>query len=284
MSERAIVTEDIGGQLATGTGAAEAVSHRPPGRPRLKALFVRVLAVVLMLLAWQLASWFLSEQFVPGPVSTFSELYTLAQAGELQEHFIATMNRVLIGFALAMVCGIVLGTIMGMSRIAEQLLDVGVVVTLTIPSLVYIIVAFMWFGLSETGSILAVAAATIPAITINVWSGVKAIDHGLLDMAKVFKTAPMRRTLLVVIPQVLPYVMAASRFGLGLVWKIVVFVELLGRPDGVGFMLNYSYQVFNMPAVFAWTLFFVVIMLAIELGILRPIEQRLFRWRPTNKS
>ncbi len=74
--------------------------------------------------------------------------------------------------------------------------------------------------------------------------------------------------------------MAAARFGLGIIWKVTVLVELLGRSDGVGYMLNYSFQMFNMADVFAWTMFFTLVMLAIELLILKPIERRLFLWRP----
>ena len=74
--------------------------------------------------------------------------------------------------------------------------------------------------------------------------------------------------------------MAASRFGLGIIWKVTVLVELLGRSDGIGYMLNYPFQMFNMADVFAWTIFFTIVMLVIELLILKPIERRMFLWRP----
>jgi len=102
----------------------------------------------------------------------------------------------------------------------------------------------------------------------------------LIDMARVFGASGWRRTARVVVPQVLPYLMAAARFGLGIIWKVTVLVELLGRSDGIGYMLNYSFQMFNMADVFAWTIFFTIVMLAIELAVLKPIERRLFLWRP----
>ena len=82
------------------------------------------------------------------------------------------------------------------------------------------------------------------------------------------------------LPQVMPYVMASLRMGLGIVWKIAVLVELIGRPSGVGFKLFYWYQLADMAQVLAWTLLFTLVMLAIELGILKQLEQRLFGWRP----
>jgi NitT/TauT family transport system permease protein len=169
---------------------------------------------------------------------------------------------------------------MGLYRRGEQTLDLWVMVGLTIPSLCYIIVSFMWLGLNERAAVLAIAWTTFPSIAINVWQGVKAVDQRLVDMARVFRASRWRRTVRVVLPQSLPFLMAAARFGLGVVWKVTVLVELLGRSDGIGYMLNYSFQMFDMADVFAWTLLFTLIMLAIELAVLKPVEARLFRWRP----
>jgi NitT/TauT family transport system permease protein len=190
------------------------------------------------------------------------------------------MIRMLASFAVAMAVGIVVGTVMGLYRRGEQTLDLWVMVGLTVPSLCYIIVSFMWLGLNERAAVLAIAWTTFPSIAINVWQGVKAVDQRLVDMARVFRASRWRRTVRVVLPQSLPFLMAAARFGLGVVWKVTVLVELLGRSDGIGYMLNYSFQMFDMADVFAWTLLFTLVMLAIELAVLKPVEARLFRWRP----
>jgi NitT/TauT family transport system permease protein len=169
---------------------------------------------------------------------------------------------------------------MGISRRGEQMLDLWVMAGLTVPSLCYVIISFLWLGLNDSAAIMAIAWTTFPSITINIWQGVKAIDQRLIDMARAFRASRRQRTLRVVLPQVLPYLMAATRFGLGVVWKVTVLVELLGRSDGIGYMLNYSFQMFNMVDVFAWTLSFTLFMVIVELGILKPLERKLFRWRP----
>jgi len=253
----------------------------PRRRPLLpEAYSIRIASLLALLLVWQLASYVVTEKYVPGPIPTFSALWSLGQSGQLLKHLDATLVRMLLSFALAMLIGLGVGTIMGLYRRAEQALDLLVMVGLTIPGLCYIIVSFMWLGLNERAAVLAITWTTFPAIAINIWQGVKAIDQRLIDMARVFGCPGWRRTTRVVIPQVLPYLMAAARFGLGIIWKVTVLVELLGRSDGVGYMLNYSFQMFNMADVFAWTIFFTLIMLVIELAILKPIERRLFLWRP----
>jgi NitT/TauT family transport system permease protein len=243
-------------------------------------LVIRLSSVALLLIAWQLLSVFVSPKYVPGPLSTFSAMTSHVASGAVLKHFTATMVRMLASFALAMVAGVVIGTLMGLYRRSEQMLDIWVMVGLTIPSLCYIIVSFMWLGLNDRAAVLAIAWTTFPSIAINIWQGVKAVDQRLIDMARVFRASSWRRTVRVVIPQVMPYLMAASRFGLGVVWKVTVLVELLGRSDGIGYMLNYSFQMFNMADVFAWTLFFTLVMLVVELAVLKPLETRLFRWRP----
>lgn len=250
------------------------------GRGYVEVLANRLASIGLALLVWQLVSSFVSPKFVPGPWPTFAALGRLFATGEVLGQLLATLQRMLAGFALAMVGGVLVGILMGLVRRAEQIFDLWVTVGLTIPSLCYIIVAFIWLGLNDQAAVLAIALTTFPSIAINVWQGVKAVDQRLIDMARVFRASSWRRTTRVVVPQVLPYLMAAGRFGLGIVWKVTVFVELLGRPNGIGYMLNYSFQMFNMTDVFAWTLFFTLVMVAIELAVLSPLERRLFRWRP----
>ncbi len=253
-------------------------AKRRRGAP--EGLVLRLASIALLLIAWQALSLLLSPKYVPGPLLTFSALAGHVASGEVLKHFTATMMRMVLSFALAMGAGVMIGTLMGLYRRGEQSLDLWVMVGLTIPSLCYIIVSFMWLGLNDRAAVLAIAWTTFPSIAINIWQGVKAIDQRLIDMARVFRASPWRRTVRVVIPQVLPYLMAAARFGLGVVWKVTVLVELLGRSDGIGYMLNFSFQMFNMADVFAWTLFFTLIMLLIELAVLKPLESRLFRWRP----
>lgn len=262
------------------TGTRGLKSGRRPAYQKFEGVYNRVLSLLVLVLLWQLVSMLISERYAPGPLLTLTALAETAASGALTKHFVATMVRMLSSFALAMAVGVVLGVIMGLYRRGEQFLDLGVMVMLTIPGLCYVIISFMWLGLNDRAAVLAIAWTTFPVITINLWQGVKAIDQRLTDMASVFRASRWRRTVRVVIPQVLPYVMAAARFALGVIWKVTVLVELLGRPDGVGYMLNHSFQMFQMANVFAWTLFFTFVMLSIELAVLKPLESRLFRWRP----
>ncbi|HRP98634.1 MAG TPA: ABC transporter permease subunit, partial [Rhodocyclaceae bacterium] len=81
------------------------------------------------------------------------------------------------------------------------------------------------------------------------------------------------------LPQLVPYLMAAARSGLSLIWKIVLVVELLGRSNGIGFQLNVFFQFFDIAGILAYTLVFAAVVLLVEAAAMRPLERRLTKWR-----
>jgi NitT/TauT family transport system permease protein len=241
---------------------------------------LKLLSLATAVIVWWGLSLTLPPEIFPGPIETARVLWGDIAGGGVWTDVAMTMLRVVGGLVLALLLGVPVGVIMGLSRRTEAVLDLWVMIGLTIPSLCYTIMAFMWFGLNDAAAIIAIAVTAAPSITINIWEGVKNIDTRLVAMARVFEAS--RPTILrrVLLPQIFPYVMASARFGLGIIWKITVLVELIGRPNGVGFKLFYWYQLADMRQVLAWTLLFTIIMLLIELLILKPIERRLFAWRP----
>ena len=99
-------------------------------------------------------------------------------------------------------------------------------------------------------------------------------------MATVFSLPRWSRFRHVILPQLAPYIAAAARSGLSLVWKIVLVAELLGRSNGVGFQIGVAFQLFDIPLLLAYSLSFTAIVLVIETVLVQPLESRLFRWRP----
>jgi NitT/TauT family transport system permease protein len=249
------------------------------GSPRSDGAPHRLIAATGLILVWFMLSLLVPARLVPSPwqtalamVENFSTRAGLSQVA-------ITLFRISVGFVLSLLIGVVVGGLMGLSRRVERTLDIWIVAALTIPGLVYTILALMWFGLSEFAAIFAIVVTAYPAMTINIWEGVKAIDMKLVEMARVFNAPPAGRFARVVLPQILPYVFASARVGLGSIWKVTVIVELLGMSSGVGYMLHYWFQLYDMRQVFAWTMTFVLIILFIELVVITRIERRLFGWR-----
>jgi len=132
----------------------------------------------------------------------------------------------------------------------------------------------------KLAAVLAVAVNKLPNAVVTVREGARALDAGLDEMAQVFALPRWKALRHVVLPQLAPYVAAAARSGLSLVWKIVLIVELLGRPNGVGFEIGVAFQLFDVTRILAYALAFIAVMLAIETFLVQPFERHVARWRP----
>ena len=219
-------------------------------------------------------------RLLPSPMSTVTEAVRLITDGTFFFHMFQSLRRVFVGATVAMIFSIAVGIYMGTVRMGEHFFQPLVVLGLTIPGLMWALIAVMLFGINEFASYFAVAVTTFPMLVINIWAGVKSLDKELMDMSHVFHFTKSMKITQVILPQLVSNIFAATRYGLGLAWKVVVVVEMFGTSNGVGYQVMKSYQVFNMEGVIAWTLTFVVAMIVIEYGIINLAERRLTAWRP----
>src|SRR6266403_353745 len=141
------------------------------------------------------------------------------------------------------------------------------------------VLLYVWLGLTEAAAIAAVTLSKLPTVVVTLREGARALDADLAAMAKSFRLSAWRTLRHVTLPQLSPFFVIASRTGLALIWKIVLVVELLGRPDGIGYAIQVFFQLFDVKRLIAYSLAFVAVVLAIEWGILQPFERRLARWR-----
>jgi NitT/TauT family transport system permease protein len=194
-------------------------------------------------------------------------------------HLGKTLLRVTLSFCLAMLLGVGLGLLMGRYRRWDRALDSLLILGLNIPALVTTILCYIWFGLSESAAILAVVVNKIPMVAINLREGARAVDPNLLEVAQVYRLSRSERFFKVYLPQLYPYLFSSARNGLALIWKIVLVVELLGRSDGVGFQIGSFFHFFDITSILAYSLAFSAVIFLLEALLLRPLENRLNRWR-----
>ncbi len=228
---------------------------------------------------WQLIAQILQNPTLPAPTAVAESLWNHLVTGELLYNLAITLSRVLIAFVISMLIGTAFGILMGRHRGVNAALDGVLVLGLNIPALVTIILCYIWFGLIETAAVTAVAINKIPTVIVTVREGARAVDRKLLEVADAFHLSWHRRLIRVYLPQLYPYLMAAARSGLALIWKIVLVVELLGRSNGVGFQLATFFQFFDITSILAYTFAFAAVVLVVEGVVMRPIDNRISRWR-----
>jgi NitT/TauT family transport system permease protein len=241
--------------------------------------WLRGLSLLIFVTAWQLLSLVLSSPLLPGPMAVLLRGWEYLAQGDLLYHLGLTLIRVAAAFIIAMAVGTAFGMLMGSRQRWDASLDGLLVLGLNIPALVTIILCYIWFGLTEVAAIAAVAVNKIPTVIVTVREGARATDHHLMEVADVYRLSRRDTFIKVYLPQLYPYLMAAARNGLALIWKIVLVVELLGRSDGVGFQLGTYFQFFDISSILAYTLAFALVVLLVEGVLIRPLEKRLTRWR-----
>jgi NitT/TauT family transport system permease protein len=240
---------------------------------------LRIASLLLLLVLWQVGSIHFGPRLLPTPLSVFTAIIDEARSGALFANLAATLARVAASFFLAMSFGAVIGVVMGRHRAFDRIADTWVVILLNLPALVIIVLAYVWIGLNEVAAIGAVALNKLPNAIVTVREGARALDRELDEVARVFRMPPWVRLRHVLLPQLAPYIAAASRSGLSLVWKIVLVVELMGRSNGVGFEIGVAFQLFDIRLLLAYAIPFVIVMLAIETSLVQPFERHVARWR-----
>ena len=241
---------------------------------------IRLVSLGILLLSWSILSVVMADpQVLPSPLVVGQKMAELWAAGDLQLHLIDTTVRIIWAFSLAMILGGILGYLMGRYPLLNAWLDPWLIVFLNLPALVLIVLCYLWIGLNETAAILAVTLNKLPLVMTLIREGARNASSELRDLAKIFKLSPLDKFRHIILPELLPHVVAAARTGLSVIWKIVLVVEFLGRSTGIGRQIHTQFSLFNITGVLAYALSFVVFILLIEFLIMQPLERYATRWR-----
>ena len=251
----------------------------------LRTVGLRVGSIVAVLALWWIASKLMADpEVLPGPGTIGDTIaQDLRSTGPYGKsawfHIAITLARIFTAFGASMLLGIAIGLAMGLSRWLEQALLAVIPLMLTIPTILMVFLAVMWFGYSEGGGLIAVMAVVTPYVAVTVFEGAKAMDKSLIDMAVTFKANGPLLTRKVYLPQLMPYIFSAFRYAFGVTWKVVALAETFGLKYGMGYMFFFWFGQFNMTQVLAWITMFVVLMLILEHGVFAVLERRAFAWR-----
>ncbi|MEZ4632508.1 MAG: ABC transporter permease [Deinococcales bacterium] len=243
------------------------------------SLILRLTSLASILLVWLILSKVMGSQALPGPSETLEFLFQQLKKGSLTFHIWATMKRVFIAFALAMMLGILVGVLMGAFKWLDKFLEAWLLAGLTIPRIVLFVMAYLLLGLNDRSAILALVLTVLPTVAAQIREGTRALDMKLLEMARAYERPPRLIWFKVILPQLLPYLIGTARGALSLAWKMVILAELLGRSSGVGYQISFYFQMFNMRGILAYGLAMMLVLAVIDLVFMALIERYAFRWR-----
>jgi sulfonate transport system permease protein len=217
-------------------------------------------------------------QILPPPRLVLDTLVELAQSGELFLNYGISLGRVTAGFCLGSVLGALLGAIMGLSRRCESYLYPSFNALSQVPVLGWLPLAMMVFGIGESLKIVIIAQASLVPVAVNVLAGIRRVPSQYVEVARVFEFSRAQYLRRVLLPATVPSLFVGVRYGLTLAWLSLVTVELLASSEGLGFLIVWGRQLFQLDLVLAAILSVGVVGLLLDKG-LAALESRLLRWR-----
>jgi sulfonate transport system permease protein len=252
-------------ELQTTEPIDQATLASPVARPPLLRRLLRpLLGLVLPLgvaIAWEFVVWLgLSNgRLVPPPTKVFATIAELVRSGELIRHIIATLTRVVIGFALGVIAGTLLGAISGYWSLARRLLDPMVQALRAIPSIAWVPLFILWLGIFETSKVALIAAGVFFPVYLGVMGAILSVDRKIAEVGRIFRLSGPAMIRRILLPAVLPAYVVSLRVGLGLGWMFVVAAEFMGASEGLGYLLIDGQQLGKPAQIVAAIVIFAIL-------------------------
>src|SRR4051812_8324560 len=194
---------------------------------------------VTLAAGWEIAVGlgFSSGRLLPPPSVIFDTFVDLASTGELQRHAVATLSRVAAGFVCGVTAGTLVGAIAGYSALTHRLVDPTLQALRSIPSIAWVPLFILWFGIYEASKIILIAVGVFFPVYLGVMGAVVGVDRKIVEVGRVFRLSGFAMVRRILLPAVMPAYVLSLRAGLGLGWMFVVAAEFLGASTGLGFLL-----------------------------------------------
>ncbi len=242
-------------------------------------LFGFVLPIVLAL-AWEAAVRFgwAQGRLMPPPSRILSTLYNLATTGELFRHIFVTTARVMAGFALGVLAATIIGALAGASRIARELVDPTLQGLRAVPSIAWVPLFILWFGIFEQSKIILIAVGCFFPVYLGVLGAIFSVDRKTVEVGRIFRLSTSSLVWRILLPAILPAYVVSLRSGLGLGWMFVVAAEFMGASEGLGYLLVDGQQLGKPDQILA-SIFVFAILGKVSDGLLAAAAAPFLTWQ-----
>jgi ABC-type nitrate/sulfonate/bicarbonate transport system permease component len=237
-------------------------------------------SLLVGVVAWEILGWALDFPFLPPFSRVIVAWWELFQEGKLVGNLLASLTAMVIGFSLAAAVGLTVGTFMGLSEKVENLLDIYVNAFLASPSITYVPVFYIFFGISNVTRVAVVFWYAFWIIIVNTCTAIRCVDADLVEMARSFGANRRQLVWKVMLPDALPLIMAGFRLGVGRAVKGMINGEMFIALVGLGAMVRYYGGAFDVEHLLAVILNILVVAL-IAAAFVQAVDRRLTRWQPT---
>ena len=225
----------------------------------------KMAAIIAALALWQIFALVIGNSLLlAAPLSVAKRLLHLCITPGFWNAILFTLTRIVTGFFLALVLGIIFAALAGRFHIVEVLLMPYMVSVKSTPVASFIVLCLIWLS-SKSLSVFVSFLIVLPVVYTNILQGIKSTDRKLLEMSELFKVKWWKKLHYIYVPQLKPYLISACSVSIGMSWKAGVAAELIGIPSGsIGERLYEAKVYLSSTDLFAWTVIIIVISILFE--------------------
>jgi sulfonate transport system permease protein len=225
----------------------------PRVRLRRAAPLLGLVVPLALLGTWYIATaahW-VPEQILPAPATVLDAFAALIRDGDLLNNLAVSLSRVAYGFGAGTIAGLLFGAGMGFSDRFARLVRPTFLIIAQIPILAWLPFFMLLLGIGEALKVVLVAKAVFTPITLATSTGIRGVPQPYLELARILQLTKWRTLTRVVLPAALPQLFSGLRYGLTHAWLALVMVELLASYEGIGYLMVYSRQLFQLDVMVA---------------------------------
>ncbi len=239
----------------------------------------RAAALFGVLTIWQLVAWFgpLPPHVLPGPAAVLASMQSGFADGTLVDGILVSLRRLALGYGVSSAAGVCLGVAMGRSKTVEHLLGTIVAGLQPLPSICWMPLALIWFGLNEKAILFVVVLATLGTVALSVRDAVLGIPKLWIRAATNMGLRGVRLWWRVLVPAALPGTLTGLRIGWSYAWRALMAGELLFVAGGLGQVMHVGRALNDMARVMAGMGALVVLGPLFDSVLLGSVEQRMRR-------
>ncbi len=237
---------------------------------------------VALLAGWEIAadSGLIAARVLPAPSAVARAFAATLRDGSLVGSLGVSAGRALAGLSIGGLAGFGLGILNGLWRPAEVALDSSLQMLRNIPHLAIIPLVILWFGIGEEAKIFLVSIGVLFPVYINTYHGVRTIDPGYLEMARVYRLGPLATFWRVILPGALPAIFVGLRYGLGLMWLTLIVAETISASSGIGYMTMNAREFLQTDVVLLGVLVYALLGKCSDV-VVKLLERGALAWHPS---
>jgi sulfonate transport system permease protein len=249
-------------------------------RRRHRSVLLRLLIPISVFAAWWLltATKVIPPTTLSTPAATWDAFTDLLRHQDLVGDIGVSVRRAVLGLALGAGVGLILGIVVGLTRLGEELLDAPLQMLRMVPYPAVIFLFIIWFGIGETAKVLLIGLATLFPMYLNTSNGVRNVDRRVVEAARSFGLHGRRLVRQVVVPLAMPSILTGLRFSAGISVIALVFTETIGANQGIGYLVSQADSLQQIPVLVVCVVIYALLGIGADL-LVRLLERIAMPWR-----